>query len=113
MEETSGGAVFSVTARGEVGIGEGRLLDLEGMGFHTFMVNSAYFQVRKDRVGEVSSVYSKLWRCKALPSALVTAWRVMENKIATRVNLERRGVVVENLVCGLCGKVEELSLIHI
>ena len=78
-------------------------------GFHTFTVNSTYFQVRKDRVWEVSPIYSKLWRCKALPSALVTAWRVMENKIATRVNLERRGVVVENLVCGLCGKVEESS----
>jgi len=33
----------------------------------------------------------------------------MENRIATRVNLERRGVMVENLVCGLCGKVEESS----
>ncbi|XP_068483632.1 uncharacterized protein [Phaseolus vulgaris] len=42
-------------------------------GFHTFTVNSAYIQVRKDRVGEVSPNYSKLWRCKALPSALVTA----------------------------------------
>jgi len=44
-----------------------------------------------------------------LPSALVTVWRVMENKIAIRVNLERRGVVVENLVCG---KVEESSSHH-
>jgi len=81
----------------------------KGLGFHTFTVNLSYFHIRKDRVGEVSPVYSKLWRCKALPSALVTVWRVMENKIATRVNLKRRGVVVENLVCGLCGKVEESS----
>jgi len=44
-----------------------------------------------------------------LPSALITAWRVMENKITTRVNLERRGVVVENSLCCLCGKVEESS----
>jgi len=50
-----------------------------------------------------------LWRCKALPSALLAAWRVLENKIATRVNLKRRGVVVENSLCGLCGKVEESS----
>jgi len=60
MGETSGGAVLSVTTRGEVGIRESRLLDLEGRGFHTFTVNSIYFQVRKDRVGEVSPVYSKL-----------------------------------------------------
>jgi len=78
-------------------------------GFQTFAVNSAYIQVRKDKVGEFSPVYSKLWRCKVLPSALITAWRVMENKIATRANLERRGVVVENSLCCLCGKVEGSS----
>jgi len=92
MGETSGGAVLSVTARDEVGIGEGRLLDLEGRGsFILLQLTQPIFQVRQDRVGEVSPVYSKLWRCKALPSALITAWRVMENKIATRINLERRG----------------------
>jgi len=36
MGETSGGAVLSVTTRGEVGIGEGRLLDLEGRGVSYF-----------------------------------------------------------------------------
>ena len=50
-----------------------------------------------------------MWRCKALPSAVFLVWRVMENRIATRVNLVRRGVVVENPVCCLCGKVEESS----
>ncbi|XP_068497922.1 uncharacterized protein [Phaseolus vulgaris] len=53
----------------------------------TFSVNSAYVQVRRVRGGEYSPVYSKLWRCKALPSALFTAWRVLENRIASRVNL--------------------------
>ncbi|XP_068497961.1 uncharacterized protein [Phaseolus vulgaris] len=76
-------------------------------GFKTFTVNSAYVQVRKDTVGEVPPVYSKLWRCKALPSALFTTWRVIENKVATRVNLERCGVVIENPLCCLCGMVEE------
>ncbi|XP_068483362.1 uncharacterized protein [Phaseolus vulgaris] len=58
-------------------------------GFKTFTVNSAYVQVRKDTVGEVPPVYSKLWRCKALPSALFTAWRVIENKVATRFRLSQ------------------------
>ena len=44
-----------------------------------------------------------------MPSALVTTWRVIENKVATRVNLERRGVVIENPLCCLCEKVEESS----
>jgi len=32
-----------------------------------------------------------------MPFALVTTWRVWENKLATRVNLEKRGVAVEAL----------------
>ena len=40
-----------------------------------------------------SLTFSKLWSCKAVPSALVTAWRVLENKIATRANMERQGVL--------------------
>ncbi len=75
----------------------------------TFSVNSAYVQVRRGRGGEFSPEHSKLWRCKALPSALFTAWRVVENRIASRVNLVRRGVAVENSLCCLCGEEEESS----
>ncbi|XP_068466604.1 uncharacterized protein [Phaseolus vulgaris] len=57
-------------------------------GCQSFTVNFVYVQLRRDRVGEFSSVYSMLWRCKALSSALFIAWRVMENKIATRGSLE-------------------------
>jgi len=78
-------------------------------GCQSFTVNSTYVQLRRDRVGEFSSVYSMLWRCKALPSALFTVWRVMENKIAIRSSLVRRGVVDENTLCCLCGKEEESS----
>jgi len=69
-------------------------LGLEGWGCQTFTVNSVYVQVRKDRGGEFSPIYSKLWRCKVLAYALFTAWRVLENKIAYMVNLVRRGVAV-------------------
>jgi len=73
----------------------------------TYSVNSAYVLLRQDREEELSFVYSKLWISKALPFALFTAWRVLENKIATTVNLERRGIVIDNLLCCLCGKEEE------
>jgi len=36
-----------------------------------------------------------------LSSVLFTAWKVLENKIDTTVNLERRGIVVET-VCAVC-----------
>ena len=79
-------------------------------GSQSFTVNSAYNKVRRVSDGESSPIYCRLWRCKALPSVVFLAWRVMENRIATRVNLVRRGgVVVENSVCCLCGKVDESS----
>ncbi|XP_068487176.1 uncharacterized protein [Phaseolus vulgaris] len=76
-------------------------------GLQTFSVNSAYIHVRKDCEVVFSPIFSKLWRCKVVPSAVLTAWRVLENKLVTRVNLERRGVLVENSLCCLCRKEEE------
>jgi len=38
---------------------------------------------------------------------LVSAWRVLENKIATRINLEKRGIMVDSLLCCLCGLEEK------
>ncbi|XP_068466574.1 uncharacterized protein [Phaseolus vulgaris] len=67
---------------------------------------------RRGLEGENAIVFKQLWRCKALPSALVTAWRVLENKLATRVNLEKRGIAVESPLCSLC-RVEVESNNHL
>jgi len=83
--------------------------DGEGL---SYTVNSAYNRLRRGREGENAIVFKQLWRCKALPSALVTAWRVLENKLATRVNLEKRGIAVESPLCSLC-RVEVESNNHL
>jgi len=72
-----------------------------------FSVSSAYSLVRRDCEADSSPVFGKLWSCKVAPSTLLSAWRVLENKIAIRANLVRRGVVVDNSLCYLCGKEEE------
>jgi len=72
-----------------------------------FLVNSTYNCLRRAREGEIVSAYKKFWRIKVVPSALVSTWRELENKIATRVNLERRGITVESLLCSFCGVKEE------
>ena len=46
------------------------------------------------------------------PFPLVTAWRVLENKIATKVNLEKRGIVLDSPLCSFC-RVEEKSCRHL
>ena len=80
-------------------------------GIQTFSVNSAYSLVRRDCEVDFSPIFSKLWSCKVVSSAFFIAWRVLENKIATRINLERRGVLVESSLCCLCGN-EETSYRH-
>lgn len=47
------------------------------------------------------------WKCKVLPAAQTLALRVFENKIATKINFVKRGVVVDNIICCLCGVQEE------
>jgi len=69
--------------------------------FPIYTVKSSYNCLRRAREGENVFVYKMFWRSKVVPSALVSAfvstWRVLENKIATRANLERRGIAVESL----------------
>jgi len=65
--------------------------------FPIFTVNSTYNCLRRAHEGENVSMYKNFWRSKVVSSALVSSWRVLQNKIATRVNLERCGIVVECL----------------
>jgi len=76
-------------------------------GLQSFTVSSAYKLIRKDNEADSLSIFSKIWRSKVVPSAALMAWRVLENKLATRVNLSRRGVQLESLRCVLRGKEEE------
>jgi len=46
------------------------------------------------------SNFEQLWKAKALPNVLTTAWRM--DKIPTRSNLNRRGVMVSTTSCALC-----------
>jgi len=65
-----------------------------------FLVKSAYAFLRGPVEG--NSVFVYLWKTTALPSAQVTAWRVLINSIATKANLERRGVLVDTNLCSFC-----------
>ena len=80
---------------------------MEGGGFPNFFSQFCLQSCQEGSGGELFADFCKLWRCKAVPSALLLAWRLMENKLATRVNLRRRGVLVDNSMCSLYGKKEE------
>ena len=74
-----------------------------------YTVKSAYLRLRGDIVGENGTVYKIFWVSKVVPIALVMAWRVLENKLATKANLVRRGITVVSSICSLCGVEEETS----
>jgi len=44
----------------------------------SYTVNSVYNCFMGSCEGEDTTVYKQFWKCKAQPSALVTAWRVLD-----------------------------------
>jgi len=54
-------------------------------------------------------------RNKAQPSTHFIAWRVLEDKIVSKVNLVKKGIIVENGVCNMCGERKQCltSFVHV
>jgi len=46
--------------------------------------------------------FQLLWSLKITPSALVWAWRILWDRLPTRVNLVRRGVLLGCTLCPMC-----------
>ena len=76
----------------------------------TFSVKSAYSMLANHQIpASRESVFSLLWQAKAMPKVLTTAWRILIDRIPSRVNLFRRGVPVTSTRCALCNLSEESS----
>jgi len=46
--------------------------------------------------------FKMLWSLSVAPSAIVSTWRILLDRLPTRLNLARRGVQLVNLLCPLC-----------
>jgi len=58
--------------------------------------------------GEVhSDIFKLLWQAKAFPNAMMTAWRVLLDRLPTRSSLIRREVRVSSPLCLLCEEMEK------
>ena len=62
-----------------------------------YTVNSAYTKLKNDKFVQDGFSYSEFRKIKALPSAQFFAWQVIINEVATRDNLERRGIDVGSI----------------
>ena len=50
---------------------------------------------------------SLLWKLKIPPKAAVFTWRLLQDRLPTRANLLRRNVIIQDIVCPLCGLDQE------
>ena len=67
-----------------------------------FSVKSAYECVAKSDICNENVNFKHLWMSRKFPNVLTTAWRVLLDRLPTRINLARRGVVVSTTLCALC-----------
>ena len=72
-------------------------------------MRSAYEYLANHGLGHPCGIFNQLWQVKAFPNALTTAWRILMDKMPTRCNLIRRGVIASSSSCEMCRALEETS----
>ncbi|KAL5187545.1 hypothetical protein HKD37_05G013203 [Glycine soja] len=48
-----------------------------------------------------------LWHMKIPPKDAVFTWKLLRDRLPTRANLSRRGVIIQDIACPLCGDEQE------
>ena len=74
-----------------------------------YTVSSVYTCLVKQLRGTQQVIFDLLWKATTFPNVLITAWRVLIDRIPTREALVRRGMQMESTVCALCRIKEESS----
>ena len=75
-------------------------------GYYT--TRSGYELIWGDQMGAYqSSDFVDLWKLKIPTKSLVFAWRLIRDRLPTKMNLSRRQVMVNDLMCPFCGGVME------
>jgi len=68
------------------------------------MVRSGYKILNQDDQSQRRGILELIWSIKASPSTLVCIWRVMLDRLPTKSNLTRRGVVMGSSVSFVYGR---------
>ena len=74
----------------------------------SYSTKSGYDLIRRELTGaNHDSDFVDLWKLKISSKAAMFAWRIILNRLPTRMNLRRRQVMVNDSMCPLCGLREE------
>ena len=52
-------------------------------------------------------VFTELWKLKIPSKASFFAWRLIQDKLSTKINLKRRNVEINDAICPFCRDNEE------
>jgi len=75
----------------------------DNMNYDKIYIQNSTEEVQGDGV----ALYEGFGRIKVQPSSHIIAWRVIEDKIASKENFERRETSMVNNICSMCGEEEE------
>ena len=75
-------------------------------GYYT--TKSGYDLIWEEQMGANQNPdFVDLWKLKIPAKSLVFAWRLIRDRLPTKMNLSRRQVMVNDLMCPFCGGVME------
>ena len=72
-----------------------------------FSVKSAYAWLSNQDSGTRVGIFKMLWQTIATPRAQTTAWRILLDRLPTKNNLIRRGVIISSPLCVFCQATDE------
>jgi len=73
-----------------------------GVENQVYTIKSRYSILNNEELLQNSGVFQLLWSLKIAPSAIVCGWRLLLDKIPTRINLGTRGIHVGSMQCPSC-----------
>ncbi|XP_028201834.1 uncharacterized protein LOC114386020 [Glycine soja] len=73
-----------------------------------YLTKSGYDLIWEAQMGANHNLdFVDIWKLKIPSKSLVFAWRLIRDRLPTRMNLRRRKVVINEVQCPFCGDVEE------
>lgn len=79
-------------------------------GSGSYSVSSAYETIFQFEIAESGPVFQWLWKVWAPSNARALGWRVLLDRVQTRVNLVRRNIPIQNSSCPWCEAADEATI---